>query len=105
METLLTIVIVAMDTIANSVIDFLNDYTTDRRGDIGSLIRVEAVQAASILLKPDSRLSSSSPVVRSLVGCLCRLSSEKLDKVRLQAWICLQNYWESMSVDFPTLGR
>ncbi len=105
METLLTMVIVAMDTIATSVIDFLNDYTTDRRGDIGSLIRVEAVQAASILLKPGSRLSSSSPVVRSVVGCLCRLSSEKLDKVRLQAWICLQDYWESMSVDFPTLRR
>lgn len=94
-----------MDTIANSVLNFLNDYTTDRRGDIGSLIRVEAVQAASILLKPDSHLPPSSPVVQSLLGRLCRLASEKLDKVRLQAWICLQVYWESMPVDFPPMQR
>lgn len=102
---LLTSAIAAMDTIATSVLNFLDDYTTDRRGDIGSLIRVEAVHAASILLKPDSHFSSSSPVVRSLVGCLCRLSSEKLDKVRLQAWLCLQDYWESMSIDFPAMQR
>jgi hypothetical protein len=102
---LLTNNIVTIDTIANSVLDFLNDYTTDRRGDIGSLIRVEAVQAASILLKQDSQLPPSSPVVQSLLGCLCRLASEKLDKVRLQAWLCLQEYWESVSVDFPPMQR
>lgn len=102
---LLTNNIVAVDTIANSVLDFLNDYTTDRRGDIGSLIRVEAVQAVSILLKPNSHLPPSSPVVQSLLGCLCRLASEKLDKVRLQAWLCLQEYWESASVDFPPMQR
>lgn len=103
--TMLTNDLVAFDTIANSVLDFLNDYTTDRRGDVGSLIRVEAVQAASILLKPDSHLPPSSPVVQSLLGCLCRLASEKLDKVRLQAWLCLQDYWESVSVDFPPMQR
>jgi hypothetical protein len=102
---LLTNNTVAVDAIATSVLDFLNDYTTDRRGDIGSLIRVEAVQAASILLKPDSRLPSRSPVVQSLLGCLCRLASEKLDKVRLSAWLCLQDYWESVSVDFPPMQR
>ena len=30
-----------------------------------------------------------------ITGCLCRLSCEKLDKVRLQASLCLQDsYWD-----------
>lgn len=80
---------------ANGVINFLNDYTTDRRGDIGSLIRVEAIQAAGIILQKAADPASHSAMVQNLVGCLCRLASEKLDKVRLQAWLCLQSFWES----------
>ncbi|KAJ5315463.1 hypothetical protein N7476_005770 [Penicillium atrosanguineum] len=82
------------EMMANGVIDFLNDYTTDRRGDIGSLVRVEAIQAAGIILQEESGLASHSTIVQNLVGCLCRLASEKLDKVRLQAWLCLQGFWE-----------
>jgi hypothetical protein len=86
------------EALANSVISFLNDYTTDRRGDIGSLIRFEAIQAAGIILQQDSFSASHSAVIQNLVGCLCRLASEKLDKVRLQAWLCLQNFWESANL-------
>ncbi|KAJ5587341.1 uncharacterized protein N7459_003106 [Penicillium hispanicum] len=73
--------------ILRNILDFLNDYTTDRRGDIGSLIRVEAIQAARNL---PSDLSWDTPVLQDLIGCLFRLASEKLDKVRLQAWLCLE---------------
>ncbi|CAG7998159.1 unnamed protein product [Penicillium olsonii] len=88
--------------IANTFLEFLNDYTTDRRGDIGSLIRVEAIQAVGILLQREP--TSRSPLIQDLVGCLCRLACEKLDKVRLQAWLCLQSFWESAG-DFPPLER
>ncbi|KAF7720318.1 Uncharacterized protein PECH_003437 [Penicillium ucsense] len=71
---------VIVDEIAENVLEYLNDYTTDRRGDIGSLVRVEAISAVSLLLQPDSPLPCTSPLVRRLVGCLCRLSTEKLDK-------------------------
>ncbi|CAL5870911.1 uncharacterized protein PFLUO_LOCUS5152 [Penicillium psychrofluorescens] len=91
------------DTVANGFLGALNDYTTDRRGDIGSLIRVEAIQAADILLKREPKTSPCSTLTQELVQCLCRLASEKLDKVRLQAWLCLQNFWESAS-DFPPLS-
>ncbi|KAJ5893515.1 hypothetical protein N7495_005206 [Penicillium taxi] len=78
--------------IATSLLTFLNDYTTDRRGDVGSLIRVEAIQAARVL---QGKLVPRSPLVHDIVGCLCRLACEKLDKVRLQAWLCLQDcVWE-----------
>jgi hypothetical protein len=90
------------ESLANNFLDFLNDYTTDRRGDVGSLIRVEAIQAVSILLQ--SKTIQRSPLIHGLVGCICRLACEKLDKVRLQAWLCLQDIWESCE-DLPPLER
>ncbi|KAL1967896.1 hypothetical protein VTN77DRAFT_2313 [Rasamsonia byssochlamydoides] len=91
------------DTIASHFIRFLNDYTTDRRGDIGSFIRIEAVQAVEIILDKQ-RDGSRLAYVQDLIGCLCRLAAEKLDKVRFQAWACLQKYWESAQ-DLPPLRR
>ncbi|KJK68474.1 Tubulin folding cofactor D C terminal [Aspergillus parasiticus SU-1] len=92
------------DAISNHLIEFLNDYTTDRRGDIGSLIRLEAIQAATVVLQKESGSATRNPRVQSIVGCLCRLAAEKLDRVRLQAWICLQGFWKSIE-DFPPLHR
>ncbi|KAJ5098458.1 hypothetical protein N7532_005459 [Penicillium argentinense] len=89
--------------IATNLLDYLNDYTTDRRGDIGSLVRVEAIQAAEIILKGESGVTSRSPMIQDLLRCLVRLASEKLDKVRLQAWRCLQSCWEYS--DLPPLQR
>ncbi|KAJ5101766.1 Tubulin-specific chaperone D C-terminal [Penicillium alfredii] len=95
---------VVTDTLANSFLEYLNDYTTNRRGDVGSLIRLEAIQAAGTLVQGDSKSPTRSPLVQNLVGCLCRLTAEKLDKVRLQAWLCLQSFWESAE-DLPALQR
>lgn len=77
----------ATDALLKNVLDFLNDYTTDRRGDIGSLIRVEAIHAARNL---HTKTRWDTPVPQQLISCLFRLASEKLDKVRLQAWLCLE---------------
>ncbi|CAG7939163.1 unnamed protein product [Penicillium salamii] len=88
--------------LASTFLSFLNDYTTDRRGDVGSLIRVEAIQAVGVLLEREP--TSRSPLIQELVGCLCRLACEKLDKVRLQAWLCLQSFWES-AADLPPIER
>ncbi|KAJ5690264.1 hypothetical protein N7462_004656 [Penicillium macrosclerotiorum] len=90
-------------TISHSLLGFLKDYTTDRRGDIGSHIRIEAIKAAEILLNADSKSTLNASTTRNLVACLCRLAAEKLDKVRLQAWLCLQSYWESGPNDFPSM--
>lgn len=76
-----------------NIFEFLNDYTTDRRGDVGSLIRVEAIHAVKTYLMHSST-ASRSPIGKDLLGCLFRLASEKLDRVRLQAWLCLQECWE-----------
>ncbi|KAJ5817724.1 hypothetical protein N7447_007732 [Penicillium robsamsonii] len=92
------------DAIASNFVEFLNDYTTDRRGDVGSLIRVEAIQAVGSLLRRQLDSTSRSPLIQNLIGCLCRLACEKLDKVRLQAWLSLQGFWESAG-DLPPLQR
>ncbi|KAJ5266161.1 hypothetical protein N7524_007179 [Penicillium chrysogenum] len=92
------------DTVASNFVEFLNDYTTDRRGDIGSLIRVEAIQAVPIVLQRQLDSTSRSPLIQNLVGCLCRLACEKLDKVRLQAWLSLQVFWESAG-DLPPIEK
>ena len=90
-------------TIADNLVEFLNDYTTNRRGDIGSLVRMEAIQAANTVLQKKTGTVDRSHA-QEIVGCLCRLAAEKLDKVRLQAWLCLQSFWES-EPDFPPLHR
>ncbi|KAE8165313.1 tubulin folding cofactor D C terminal-domain-containing protein [Aspergillus tamarii] len=92
------------DAISDHLIEFLNDYTTDRRGDIGSLIRLEAIQAATIVLQKESGSTTRTRRVQGIIRCLCRLAAEKLDKVRLQAWLCLQGFWKSAE-DFPPLQR
>lgn len=91
-------------SMADDVIGFLNDYTTDRRGDIGSLIRLEAIQAAKITVGSKPLLASGSSYLQPMIACVARLAAEKLDKVRFQAWLCLQMVWES-STDFPPLRR
>ena len=67
----------------------LEDHTTDQRGDIGSLVRLEAIKGLDAALKratiPDSR------VIQTLISKLCGLAVEKLDKVRLQAVRCLKD--------------
>ena len=68
----------------------LNDYTTDRRGDIGSLIRLEAIDATSVVLS-EGLLSVSER--QDMAARICGLAVEKLDKVRFRAWDCLQANW------------
>ncbi|OJJ37236.1 hypothetical protein ASPWEDRAFT_131348 [Aspergillus wentii DTO 134E9] len=92
------------DDLVDHFIGFLNDYTTDRRGDIGSLIRMEALQAAKTILQNETGPVAISSRAQKVVGCICRLATEKLDKVRLQAWLCLQSFWESTE-NFPPLQR
>ena len=92
------------DEIVDHFVGFLNDYTTDRRGDIGSLLRLEAIQAVGTILQKDSETGAHSLRAQEVIGCLCRLAAEKLDKVRVQAWLCLQSFWESTE-GFPPLQR
>ncbi|KAI1197577.1 tubulin folding cofactor D C terminal-domain-containing protein [Nemania serpens] len=64
----------------------LNDYTTNARGDIGSLVRLEAVRAAKTLWQARG---SNQELVARLFPQILRLAAEKLDRVRAEAKLAL----------------
>lgn len=61
----------------------LNDYTVTERGDIGSLVRLEALNTMGIIWSTDLITKPSSEDI--LLADVIRLSLEKLDKIRLRA--------------------
>ena len=83
--------IVMTEPITRAISLNLDDYTIDQRGDVGSLVRVVAVDAVyeayihGLLNEPDKR---------HLVSQVCGLAVEKLDKVRFRGWSCLSDIWD-----------
>ena len=69
------------------ILEGLDDYTTNARGDVGSLVRIEAVKIAGAIWKHRITAWSDSEraVFNELVGKALRLGSEKLDRVRVEA--------------------
>jgi hypothetical protein len=71
----------------------LDDYTTNARGDIGSLVRLQAIRATkSVWVALKERAGESADVtqgaseeVSRLVPRILRLAAEKLDRVRVEA--------------------
>ncbi|KAJ8129531.1 hypothetical protein O1611_g4099 [Lasiodiplodia mahajangana] len=60
----------------------LDDYTTNARGDIGSLVRLEAIKATKTLWQPKD---GDREIVARLFPQILRLAAEKLDRVRAEA--------------------
>ncbi|KAL5594694.1 hypothetical protein BROUX41_001610 [Berkeleyomyces rouxiae] len=81
----------------NMLVEGLNNYTTNARGDVGSLVRVAALQAAKSLWRDVSRLEGSSETgsqwlqqsIKQLFPAVLRLAAEKLDRVRAEAQLTL----------------
>lgn len=67
----------------------LNDYTITERGDVGSLVRTQAIQCVQSMWKSkQTHIDSASHNL--LEGNIIRLALEKMDRVRLQAAKCLK---------------
>ncbi|KAI2626195.1 tubulin folding cofactor D C terminal-domain-containing protein [Xylaria nigripes] len=60
----------------------LDDYTTNARGDVGSLVRLEAIKATKTLWQAPS---VTRETVMTLFPRILRLAAEKLDRVRAEA--------------------
>lgn len=72
----------------------LDDYTTDARGDIGSQVRIKALQAVTtcFTFEVPAESYSNETVLQErlpLYGKVLRLTAEKLDKVRTEAQLAL----------------
>ncbi|KAL6719073.1 hypothetical protein ACLMJK_003308 [Lecanora helva] len=72
-----------------SIFKCLDDYTINVKGDVGSLVRIQAIEAASLILK---RKLLDHKQTRQIMARVGGLAVEKLDKVRWKAWICLSQY-------------
>lgn len=71
------------DRVANAVHVALNDYTVTERGDVGALVRLEALNTIGTAW--ETGLLHGSVHEEELHADVLRLSLEKLDKVRLRA--------------------
>lgn len=90
-------------SLSTTLIAGLSDYTNDQRGDIGSLLRLQSLEAVDVYRK----LMSSEPWHASLVDRLLphvvRLAFEKLSKVRHRAWNCLRASWGNQLGGCPSV--
>lgn len=63
----------------------LNDYTITERGDVGVLVRLEALQTTSILWEFTDSSENTQANKQVIYNSVLRLSLEKVDKVRAKA--------------------
>lgn len=72
------------------VTEGLDDYTTNARGDVGSIVRFEAIRATKSLWKRlGGDAEGAMPLVSGLFLRILRLAAEKLDRVRAEAQAAL----------------
>lgn len=82
----------------------LTDYTIDQRGDVGSHLRVEGIKIMQAILSLDTgSLAIREALIRPMQE-VAKLAGEKLDKVRFEAWSCLQSYWQKQT-SFPAITQ
>ncbi|KAK4225088.1 tubulin-specific chaperone D [Podospora fimiseda] len=67
------------------VAEGLDDYTTNARGDVGSLVRLQAIRATKALWQEEPSVSLVTPLFLPIL----RLAAEKLDRVRTEAQVAL----------------
>ena len=85
----------AYESLCSAVIAGLSDYTNDQRGDVGSLLRLESLDAVEALRDLDSTEEWHPKAMNRLLPHVVRLAFEKLNKVRYRAWNCLRASWGS----------
>jgi hypothetical protein len=82
----------------------LTDYTIDQRGDVGSNLRLEGIKAVNILITLNQDRKAFASGINRPIQEVAKQAAEKLDKVRFQAWLCLEEYWQKQQ-GFPALVR
>ncbi len=86
-------------TISEALAEALQDYTTDQRGDIGSLVRLEALYASRAISQGLGFDDYPATEIKTLVALVCTLAAEKLDKVRFHAWKFIMDAWDLLGLE------
>ncbi|EXJ78754.1 hypothetical protein A1O1_09156 [Capronia coronata CBS 617.96] len=82
-------------SIADALYRGLTDYTNDQRGDIGSLLRIQSLEAVDALRANKAALHIMDGLLDTVMPVIVKLAAEKLDNVRFRAWRCLESYWHT----------
>lgn len=77
------------ENLKSPLVDCLQDYTIDSRGDIGSEIRIAATEVINMT---SATLRWDHSFTREAFGIVYALAVEKLDKVRDCAWNCIRRH-------------
>ena len=72
-----------VDKLSIGIFKALGDFTINNSGDVGSLVRLEAIDAAAMLLE---RQMLNDYERKCVIAELGSLAVGKLDKVRWKAW-------------------
>jgi hypothetical protein len=87
----------------------LNDYKTDRRGDVGSWCRMTAMEALTYLLplsvsSAELKAKLKEGLATKVVGGLLKQLAEKLDTVRQRAGYCLTSILQQKDPHIPGIA-
>lgn len=88
------------DRVASALHIALNDYTVTERGDVGSLVRLEALNAVRTAGVANLFCDQATESDHLIYGDVLRLSLEKLDKVRTRAAAIIN---EGSLTQFPVI--
>ncbi|KAI7283739.1 hypothetical protein KC345_g2748 [Hortaea werneckii] len=84
-----------LETVVQAIHRGTRDYTVDERGDVGSLVRLQALSCASSVFDHGSKRNLPMEMLNVLRTDVARLSLEKLDRVRVAAARCKHEWLES----------
>ncbi|QIW99073.1 hypothetical protein AMS68_004591 [Peltaster fructicola] len=76
-----------LQLLVNMIINGFRDFTIDQRGDVGSLVRLEALKCARTLCTA-KEFEQHQAILADLHAGIARLSLEKLNRVRASAAQC-----------------
>lgn len=105
------------DVIFSLCKDVMGDYSTDKRGDIGSIVREASMVVILNILKRwvasrcsvnkemRSNLTVSSELMRSIICLVLQQLSEKIDRVRLVAGSVIQEIFDSLYEHLPDFPK
>ena len=101
------------DRLMNMVFYVMDDYTTDRRGDIGSIVRETAMYTMFNILRTLCKTESPEVIqkylpanrIELIIGALLQQLVEKIDKMRLIAGHILQKIFDDCYEQLPEFSE
>lgn len=76
--------------IKKALVTGLTDYTNDQRGDVGSTLRLQSLEAVDAFRSNPLSTGEGEELMKAVMPIVVKLAAEKLSNVRFRAWKCLE---------------